>query len=228
MNIIKEPIGGSAREFSLRVIKEKLISLEIKPNTMMSEKEIASELNLSRTPIREAMIELSKSQIIQIIPQKGCYVPKIDYNLVNESRFIRLQLEKGIIEELCNRNQEIDFSELEENLKLQAFFVEQEDIDRFFEMDNLFHKQFFILTGKLQTYQLTETMQIHFDRVRRMKLENVKESKELLQDHEELLEAIKEKNVERALSLIELHLSRYQIDKQKIQEKYGSYFELDN
>lgn len=228
MNIIKEPIGGSAREFSLRVIKEKLISLEIKPNTMMSEKEIASELNLSRTPIREAMIELSKSQIIQIIPQKGCYVPKIDYNLVNESRFIRLQLEKGIIEELCNRNQEMDFSGLEENLKLQAFFVEQEDTDRFFEMDNLFHKQFFILTGKLQTYQLTETMQIHFDRVRRMKLENVKESKELLQDHEELLEAIKEKKVEQALSLIELHLSRYQIDKQKIQEKYGSYFELDN
>ena len=55
-------------------------------------------MELSRTPVREALLELAKSKLVVIYPQRGSFVSKIDYNLVEESRFVRLVLEKAIVE----------------------------------------------------------------------------------------------------------------------------------
>lgn len=215
---------GNAREYSLNVIKEKLINLELEPGTLISEKELADELHVSRTPVREALIHLSKSKIITIIPQKGCYIQKIDYELVDESQFIRLQLEKGIIEEICRSEKPMDLTGLEENLKLQEFYMNLGDLKKFFELDNQYHELFYELTGKYQTFNLIEIMLIHFSRVRRMKLETENDVFELYEDHEHLLHAIKEKNVKKALNLLEHHLTRYQINKTEIEKKYKHYF----
>ncbi|MBO7449641.1 MAG: GntR family transcriptional regulator, partial [Clostridiales bacterium] len=75
------------RDYALRVVRENIINLEIKPGSLIGEQEIANLLNLSRTPIHEAFLELSKSKIIDILPQKGCFVSYIDPELINESRF---------------------------------------------------------------------------------------------------------------------------------------------
>ena len=57
----------SNRDYALRVIRENIINLELKPGTMISEQDIANELNLSRTPVHEAMQELSTTKIIEIL-----------------------------------------------------------------------------------------------------------------------------------------------------------------
>ena len=61
MKIHRKLARESARDFALRVLKENIISLELKPGTVISENELATELGISRTPIREAIIELSKA-----------------------------------------------------------------------------------------------------------------------------------------------------------------------
>ena len=54
------------REYALRVIKDNIVNLELAPGSMISEQDIANELNLSRTPVHEAMQELSSTKIIEI------------------------------------------------------------------------------------------------------------------------------------------------------------------
>ena len=55
------------REYALRVIKENIVNLQLEPGSMISEQDIANELNLSRTPVHEAMQELSSTKIIEIL-----------------------------------------------------------------------------------------------------------------------------------------------------------------
>ena len=56
----------SNREYALRVIRENIVNLELAPGSMISEQDIANELNLSRTPVHEAMQELSSTKIIAL------------------------------------------------------------------------------------------------------------------------------------------------------------------
>lgn len=214
----------TAGEYAFRIIKEDIITLKLKPDTMISEKILSNELGISRTPVREALNNLSQTGIIEIIPQTGIYITKIDYNLVEEARFLRLQLELGVVKKLCNVDGHIDYTELEQNLKLQEFYMMNDDRDNFFALDNKFHELLFEYANKPQSHQIMKNMQIHFDRVRRLNLETVDDPVELLNDHKNIVTALINKDTKKSRELIRLHLSRYEIDRKFLENKYNDYF----
>ena len=74
----------TGRDYALRIIKDNIIRLELPPGALISENELAAELGLSRTPVREALIELSKVSVIEIQPQKKSVVALIDYDLIED------------------------------------------------------------------------------------------------------------------------------------------------
>ncbi len=100
----------TAAEYALRVLKENIISLDLAPGSMVSENEIAAQLGISRTPVREALIELSRVGIVQIMPQKGSRINLIDYGMVEESRFLRLVLEREVVKLICMNETRADLS----------------------------------------------------------------------------------------------------------------------
>ncbi len=130
MHITARLAKETAREYALRILKDNIISLDLAPGSMVSENEISSQLGLSRTPIREALIELSRANIVEIYPQKGSRILLIDYALVEESRFLRLVLESAVVKVICEREGTLDISLLEENLKLQEFYLENPNPDK--------------------------------------------------------------------------------------------------
>jgi DNA-binding GntR family transcriptional regulator len=213
----------SARNRAYRILKDSIINLQLEPGSMVSESDLAANIGLSRTPIREALMELSKTKIVEIIPQKGSLISKIDYDLVEESRFLRLVLELAVVELACDSACEEDLLELEENLVMQDFCVSNSNADKLLDLDNQFHKKIFYIANKLQTYYLLETMSVHFDRVRKMSLNTVKDIK-IVSDHQSILKAIKEKDKAAAKQHMEKHLSRYKIDDALIRQKYPSYY----
>jgi len=213
----------TARDYALRMLTRNIASLELKPGAMLSENELSMALGLSRTPIREALIDLSKTRIVEILPQRGSRIVLIDYRMVDESRFLRLVLEKAIVELACNMTDTLDVSPMEANVKLQRFAMENQMPDRLMELDDEFHREFFRLTDRMQTYRLLESMTLHFDRVRSLSLVAVKDHK-IVGDHEALLQAVRAGDAATAVALVEKHLQRYQVDKRAIQERFPEYF----
>ena len=61
----------NGRDYAMRVIRDGIISLELEPGSVISDRELATEMNLSRTPVREALLELAKVKIVEIYPQRG-------------------------------------------------------------------------------------------------------------------------------------------------------------
>lgn len=223
MKNIDRLTGETARDFAFRVLKDNIVSLELKPGTLISENEIASELGLSRTPVREAIIDLSKASIIEIFPQKGSYVSLIDSQMVEEARFLRRFLDRAVIEVACESCDPDTLARLEENVTLQELYLVREDTKKIFTLDNEFHKLIYTAAKKDIIYEMRSTIMIHFDRVRTLSVETVKDMK-IVADHRGMFSAIASHDKEKALELVDKHLSRYMVDEEQIKKEFSQYF----
>lgn len=223
MRLLERYQRENGREYALRVIKNNIIRLELAPGSRVSEKNLADEMGLSRTPVREALIELARGGIVEIYPQRGSMVALIDYSLVEEARFMRSVMENAVVRLVCEMAKPEDILKLGENLKLQEFYLDSMDAGRLMELDDDFHKLLFDIAQKSQSYLLMQNLTLHFDRVRNMALSAVKELK-IVQDHQAIVEAIRQHDAERAGELMEIHLSRYKIDEEAIRRKYDAKY----
>lgn len=223
MHILDRLPQETARDFAFRVLRDNIVSVDLKPGTLVSENEIAMELGVSRTPVREAIIDLAKAGIIETLPQRGSYVALIDSKMVDESRFLRQVLDSAVIEVACDNATDEVLSKMEENVHLQEFYLEKQAAERIYELDNEFHKLIYTAAQKDIIYEMRSTMMIHFDRVRTLSVETVKDMK-IVSDHRNMLEAIKSKDKLRAVELVNKHLSRYQVDENLIKEQFPEYF----
>lgn len=223
MKLLERLPRETGRDYALRNIKENIINLELAPGSQISENELAAEMGLSRTPVREALIELSRVRIIEIHPQKKSTVPLIDYELVEESRFMRNLLECAVVELDCEMAQPVDLERLSANVRLQNFYLDNYYTNELMTLDNQFHGILFEIAKKTQIFALMQNISIHFDRVRSMALSTVKNTK-IVQDHEDILRAIGRKDPKAARELMEIHLSRYKIDAADIRAAYPQYF----
>ena len=221
-NIEKLP-KESNRDYAFRVIRDNIISLELKPGTMISEQDLAYELDLSRTPVHEALQELSKTKIVEIFPQKGSLVSLINLELVNEAVFVRATLESAITEEACKIANDEDIKYLTENVELQEFLLKQNNIDKFMEMDNLFHQKMYEITNKMQCYYMVKSMNIHHDRFRALRVHGADRTP-ILKVHKQILQAIQDKDAEAARELTAEHINRARLDAAEIKKKYPQYF----
>lgn len=226
MKILERLPRESGREFALRTIKDNIIHLELAPGSPISENELAAAMGLSRTPVREALSELSRAKVVEICPQKKSVVSLIDYDLVEEASFLRNLLECAVVELDCRMAGEDDIAGLRESVRLQDFYLRERRSEKLWELDNLFHQSLFEIARKPQAFALLQGISIHFDRVRNMALHTGKDLKDLntVQDHQDITEAIARRDAAAARQLMETHLNRYRIDAAVIQEKYPAYF----
>lgn len=223
MLLLEKNSSENARAYAYRVILHNIIQLEFEPGQLVSENELSSALNLSRTPVREALIELSKTGLIDIISQKGSYVSKIDYNIIEESRFMRTILEVAIIKLACEGISDEYLIKLKSNIAEQKLCLENNLKQRLFKLDNQFHKLIFEATGKQWTYNVLTTPMVHFDRLRMLLLKSIKTNR-TVEDHENILYAIERKDKELAELLIKQHLGRDVITKDELINSYPTYF----
>lgn len=223
MHLLERLPQETDRSYALRTIKENIIDLDLAPGSQISESEICTQMGLSRTPVREALLELSRVRIVQIVPQKKSTVALIDYALVEEARFMRSVLERAVVKLDCELAAPEGLRRLEENMKLQRFYLEDHNYQMLMELDDQFHAILFSIAQKSQIYEMTRNMLVHFDRVRRMALDSVKDIK-IVEDHAQILKAIRNRDGSQAKQLMQMHLSRYKYDAKEILKEYPQYF----
>ncbi|WP_099470063.1 GntR family transcriptional regulator [Konateibacter massiliensis] len=224
MKVRRKHAGEAAREYALSVIKENIISFDLAPGSSININELAAQLGISRTPIREAILELSNEKIIEVYPQIGSMVSYVDFEIANDARFVRLAIERAVIEEACERATQQDIEELQLMLKMQELYLENGSAAQVLEQDNDFHRKLFEIGGKEAAFFVKDYLSIHFDRIRSLRLNAIRDSK-TVNEHRAIVEAVKNKDKEMARSAIDKHLSGYSLEEQtQMREKYPQYF----
>ena len=93
----------SAREVAYETIRSRIITMDLKPGDELNDRELAQELGISRTPMREALIMLNIAHMVVIKPQSGTHVAPIDLKLMEMEQFARFTLEKEILNRIRGR-----------------------------------------------------------------------------------------------------------------------------
>ena len=224
MRIEERRYAETARDYALRILKNNIISMELEPGAMVSENELAAQMGLSRTPVREALMDLAKCRVVDVLPQRGSRIVLIDYSLVEEARFARSVLEVAVLDQVCERITPADIAQLRQNVRLQTFTQEPGigDSLSLMELDDAFHQMLFRIAQKENTFNMLCSMTIHFDRVRNLALNVVKDIK-IIEDHQQICEAVAMRDAAKAKVVMTQHLGRVKVDEEAIRSVYPQY-----
>ena len=216
----------SNKVYTYNVLKENIMQLNLKPGESISEIELSEALNVSRTPVREAIVKLEEKKLVTVFPQRGSFVSKINLNLVEEAVFLRELCEKKILEIACNDpNSSILINELEKNIEYQKTRINyNKNIYEFFELDNQFHTLIFNYYNKKNIWKVIEKLATHYDRLRLIDALEKVNLETTIRQHSEIVNLIKEKSSEKVNFLVDKHLFNYKEVIDKFIIKYPEYF----
>lgn len=228
MKISKRISGENARTYAHREILDNIINLELPPGSAVSENDLSVTLKVSRTPVREALIEMSHLGLIEIVPQKGSFVTKIDYELIEDAKFIRLSLESAVVRLACKEGiSSQSMAAIKENIEKQKYWAHKADTQNIMmDLDNEFHRLLFEAVGKPRAFEALRPQMVHFDRLRVLTYQKLKEQKntQTVNDHENIAYALEKRDQELAEMVMTLHLTRHQVDKEELIVFCPEYF----
>lgn len=226
------PISTNAKEFAYNQIKTEILNLKLVPGTKISEKAMSDLLNVSRTPIREAFLKLAEEELLTIVPQSGTFVSLINLDLAEEARYSREIIEMNIVGLCCDQLTKESAFHLEVNLKMQEMLVGNEvgkqEIEKFMDLDEGFHKELFVCCGKERTWKMIQTMAGHLNRFRLLRLKDTKDLDwdVLIDHHKEIYQAICENNKTGATALMSEHMRLMLSEKEILLHEFPEYFSL--
>ncbi|MCR4944650.1 MAG: GntR family transcriptional regulator [Clostridium sp.] len=196
----------SGKDYAYRVLRENIMTLELKPGELLSEVELSEKLGISRTPIREVLMKLKSEHLIEVKPQSGTYVSLIDLDLVQEARFMRFTLEEKVLKEACENFDEKYFVELEKNLYAQQIIAEMDGGEKeFHKLDNHFHELFFLGVNKGNVWKSILNISTHYNRMRLLS-QSEDPKRDVVEQHREFIKTVKNKEIDKVESMISRHM----------------------
>jgi DNA-binding GntR family transcriptional regulator len=97
------------------MLKNRIVQNELKPQEYLNEQSICKELGVSKTPVREALIQLEHNRLVTIVPNKGCFVAPIGIDLIREIFEIREILECAAARNAATSSARAEFSQILDN-----------------------------------------------------------------------------------------------------------------
>ncbi|MGM9902383.1 GntR family transcriptional regulator [Enterococcus sp. 10A9_DIV0425] len=210
-------------------IRKQIIYSELAPGSRISDKVLEEQLAIGRTPIREALIQLRNQELIEIIPQSGTYVSKIDIRSAYLARYTREKLENPIFQECSAKMTEKDQDILMRILEQTDQAILTQDKKMFFYLDHEFHRICYNIAEKAEIWNWIQGYSTHLDRFRWLRLTIIAlDWGRVLEEHHTLLQAMIAQNLDEVSFLCSLHLHMIIEEQEYVRQAYPDYFESNS
>jgi len=187
-------------------LREDILSGVYRENDELKENSIATELGVSRTPVREALRQLELEGLVTMIPNKGAYVTGITSKDMHDIYMIRSSLEGLCAKWACDHITQTQIEELEEILYLSDFHAKKNHNEQMVELDNKFHELIYEASGSKILYHVLSDFHHYVERIRKITLAMPSRASQASQEHAAILEAIKKRDGDLAEQLAYEHI----------------------
>lgn len=209
------------------LMRDAIIAMRLPPGEVIQEKEIAAQLGLSRTPVREALLALASQNLIIVRPNQGTIVSPIDIKLVLDGQFLRESLEPRIAK-LAARFYRPEYNiEFDEIINRQRFAAINVNTSYFFALDDEFHKLIAKCANMPEIWLTLHGGTGHLDRVRRLAFTVEQHYESVINEHEALYHAVRRGDETSAEELMTVNLEVYD-SLMILLDKHRHYFEKDD
>jgi DNA-binding GntR family transcriptional regulator len=197
----------SLKEKAYDILKELILTGRLEQGKLHNEKRLAEVLGVSRTPVREALLELSREGMVSFVPSKGVKVLKITPKQVQEVFELRRIIEGYIIKSISKQLTPADLRKIEKILSKQDRSARKDEELTFIEMDKEFH---LFMASKMGNEQIGTILQNLRDQIHLMGIRAIKDqsrSQQVLKEHQRIFSALKKKDGKRAHDELMKHLN---------------------
>src|SRR5262245_45768397 len=157
------PARSLLKDRAYERIKHRLLNNDYPPGSFLSERHLAENLGMSKTPVKAALERLESEGFISVSPQQGIVVRELSVREIADQYEIRSALESYTLRTLAGNLTAEQVARVRENLKAQARLRGSGDVARGVELDAAFHAQFAEFLGNQEILrvivQLREKMQ---------------------------------------------------------------------
>lgn len=196
----------SARVYS--ELRNRIISLELPPETMLVRAEIAEKFNVSQSPVREAILRLEHDGLVISYPQSRTLVTRIDIARIREEHFLRTAVECAVVRQLAEHSDPATIRRAKGILKMQdALIGDIEQIELFKQLDEAFHEALFAGVGQANLHRYITARCGNLARLRSLDLPRVGKMKSVLEGHHAVVAAVESGRADKAAATMRKHLS---------------------
>jgi DNA-binding GntR family transcriptional regulator len=195
----KQPLRNVAYDY----LYESIISNKLLPGEAIVEQEISDLLGVSRTPIREALKQLTAERLVRHIPARGTFVAEMSTQDVEELFEIRTMFEENALKWAINKISDAEIIRLE---RLFGSLNGSSRPEEFFNSDRELHGLILRYGRNRHMIELLNTVNSQLERLRRVSSLTPNRLEKSKKEHLEIIYAIKEHNLEKAENALRMHL----------------------
>lgn len=217
--------GETAAAQVERDLREQIVRLELPPGTRLSEQEIATRMGVSRQPVREALIALGKSKLVDIRPNRGTVVVRISARQMIQARFVREAIEVAVARRASEGFDNWTRRRIDTIIARQKATMAADDHNAFRREDEQFHIAIAEGAGCGLAWNAISDIKAHMDRVCNLQLRHPDSMSRLIAEHEAIIAAIDTRNADNAEDAMRSHLNGILSDLPQIEADNPDLFE---
>lgn len=194
------------RELVFESLREAIIQGRLKPGERLMEMQLADEMGVSRTPVREAIRKLELEGFVVMIPRKGAYVSGISVKDIVDVFEVRAALEALAAGLAAERITDEELEELERSLVQTTEISDKDNIGAIVENDTNFHDLIYKACRNERLVQIITHLKEQIQRFRTTSLSQPGRLRDALVEHRAIVEAISDRNIEMSQNLAREHI----------------------
>jgi DNA-binding GntR family transcriptional regulator len=196
--------GGTVQRVQ-DVVRDAIVRLDLPPGTAIDKAALCARLGVSRFPVSEALGRLAAEGFVEVLPQRGTRVARIDLADCRQAMFIRRALEAEAIRAIVPRADAALLMALDRNLREQEASLSSDDRGRFHALDLELHELLLGFLGYERVKHAVEAARASLDRARLFMCTPTRQLSTFT-EHQAILAAMKRRDPTAAVQAMESHL----------------------
>jgi DNA-binding GntR family transcriptional regulator len=197
----------SLREKLVTTIRDAIIEGKIKPNERLTEENVSMMLGVSRTPLREAFLQLESEGFVKVTPRRGAVVAELSEKDAEEIYLIKSALEglaAGLAALCADRTSIERLAEVNEQMK-SHLNAKKKEARLLLDLNAKFHSILNSICGNEKLFQLIDILRKQSLRYNYIYVAGLSDLEVSIEDHEQIIQALKRKDAPTAEAIIRAH-----------------------
>jgi DNA-binding GntR family transcriptional regulator len=195
------------REQILEILCDAIVNGDIRPGQALVEADLATQLGVSRAPVREALQILNRDGLLETVPYHGTTVRKLTRTDIEELYSLRSVLESFAIRRVIALDNPADVLRLRECFQVMLTAAEADDLKQLNEADRNFHDAIIECSNHRMLWSVWRGVSLQVRQVMALRNMRFSELKDIAYNHLAIIEAIAEGNETQAVELIQAHVA---------------------
>jgi len=198
----------SLAKMAYETLRKSILEGQLKSGEIYNEMAIAKDLQISRTPVREALLELTAQGLVSFLPRKGVVINHYSKLDVIEIFEVREAIELFVIEKLSRNFRSFDLTAINIIFKRQEAAAQNDKPQQFIQADRDYHIRFCELAGNRRLVNILNNIRDMIQLMGIQALTRTGRYNEVVAEHKEIIEKVSQGKVADAIQAMRYHLDQ--------------------